>query len=339
MKECLELEERGEEARDDGMSSIEDKVWEEHCRGHYGPDKIYRMMKLQGQQVTLKQCQDVVWTCLTCAKFRRVMPRSERGAPPFSETPGHTIYADFIGPILGGARGQKHVCSVIDSCTRVAHAKVSRVENAGALIRTLQEWVTLHGPFKVLVLDNASYNSGLAVIRKSQEWGFECIYPPPYRHEAMGLVERFNATIVDRTRKLALSQGRNWVDMLGRAVEAYNTTWHDVVQAVPNILWQGTEEQWRAALKNTEIKRIKGQPAQCSPQSFEPGMLVLIYDHVRASSRSDKMTPLWWGPVELERKESEHIWRYKELQPREGGGRRRVAKVHEDHIQSFEDKR
>ena len=155
----------------------------------------------------------------------------------------------------------------------------------------------------------------------------------------MGLVEWFNATIVDRTRKLALSQGRNWVDMLGRAVEAYNTTWHDVVQAVPNILWQGTEEQWKAALKNTKIKRIKGQPAQCSPQSFESGMLVLIYDHVRASSRSDKMTPLWWGPVELEHKESEHIWWYKELQPREGGGRRRVAKVHEDHIQSFEDKR
>ena len=51
------------------------------------------------------------------------------------------------------------------------------------------------------------------------------------------------------------------------------------------------------------------------------------------------MTPLWWGPVELEHKESEHIWKYRELQPWEGGGRRRVVKVHEDHIQSFEDKR
>ena len=77
----------------------------------------------------------------------------------------------------------------------------------------------------------------------------------------MGLVERFNATIVDRMRKLALSQGRNWVDMLGKAVEAYNTTWHDVVEAIPNNLWSGIEEQWRAALKNTEIKRIKDQPA------------------------------------------------------------------------------
>ena len=75
------------------------------------------------------------------------------------------------------------------------------------------------------------------------------------------MVERFNTIIVDRTRKLALSQGRNWVEMLGKAVEAYNTTWHDVVEAIPNNLWHGTKEQWRAALKNTEIKRIKGQPA------------------------------------------------------------------------------
>ena len=29
--------------------SIENLIWWEHCRGHYGPDKIYRMMKLQGQ--------------------------------------------------------------------------------------------------------------------------------------------------------------------------------------------------------------------------------------------------------------------------------------------------
>ena len=29
--------------------SIEDIIWWEHCRGHYGPDKIYKMIRLQGQ--------------------------------------------------------------------------------------------------------------------------------------------------------------------------------------------------------------------------------------------------------------------------------------------------
>ena len=48
MKECLELEEKEKQARDDGMSSIEDTVWKEHCRGHYGPKKVFYMMKLVG---------------------------------------------------------------------------------------------------------------------------------------------------------------------------------------------------------------------------------------------------------------------------------------------------
>ena len=63
-------------------SSIEDKIWVEHCRGHYGPDKVFQMMKIAGQAVSLQQCRDVVWKCLVCAKFRRVMPRGEYGAPP-----------------------------------------------------------------------------------------------------------------------------------------------------------------------------------------------------------------------------------------------------------------
>ena len=34
-------------------SSTEDVIWEEHCRGHYGPDKVYQMLNLVGRQVTV----------------------------------------------------------------------------------------------------------------------------------------------------------------------------------------------------------------------------------------------------------------------------------------------
>ena len=155
----------------------------------------------------------------------------------------------------------------------------------------------------------------------------------------MGLVERFNATIVDRPRKLSLALGRNWTELVGQAVNVYNTTWHDIIRAVPTQLWAGSEEERKAALKNTEIQWIKGQPTYTSPQSFELGMLVLVYNHVRASIRGDKMSPLWDGPVRLERKTGEHTWEYSELQPHTGRGRKRVTRVHEDHIQQYDDKR
>ena len=59
------------------------------------------------------------------------------------------------------------------------------------------------------------------------------IHPPPYRHEAMGLVEWFNHTIVDHMRKIALAQGKNWVNCVGEALEVYNSTYHNIIRAVP----------------------------------------------------------------------------------------------------------
>ena len=111
--------------------------------------------------------------------------------------------------------------------------------------------------------------------------------------------------------------------MIGKAVEVYNSTWHDIIRATPHQIWAGTEEQRTAALRNTEIQRIKGQPVMTSPQSFEPGMPVLIYNHVRAGIQGDKMSPLWDGPVRLERKTGEHTWEYSELQPHMAGEGRR----------------
>ena len=40
---------RKKDGKGRGQFSIENLIWWEHCRGHYGPDKIYMMMKLQGQ--------------------------------------------------------------------------------------------------------------------------------------------------------------------------------------------------------------------------------------------------------------------------------------------------
>ena len=127
------------------------------------------------------------------------------------------------------------------------------METLGALLEALSRWRALHGSFSVLVLDNATYNSSVAVVCKGQEWGCELIYPPPYRHEAMGLVEHFNYTIVDRLRKMSFALGRNWVDLMGKAVEVYNSTWHDILQATPLQIWAGTKEQREAALRNTKI--------------------------------------------------------------------------------------
>ena len=52
--------------------------------------------------------------------------------------------------------------------------------------------------------------------------------------------------------------GKNWVDLVGKVVEVYISTWHDIIKATPYQIWAGMEEERLAALKNTEIQWIKG---------------------------------------------------------------------------------
>ena len=91
-------------------------------------------------------------------------------------------------------------------------------------------------------------------------------------------------------------------------------------------------------MENTEIQRLKAQPVKRSLVSFSPRMKALVYDHDRASPRSEKMEPLWQGPVRLVRRRTEHIWKYED-QPHEGPGRKNIQVAHEDHLQSYDDKR
>ena len=154
----------------------------------------------------------------------------------------------------------------------------------------------------------------------------------------MGLIERFNQTLEDRIRRLKLARGGSWTRHVGTAVKVYNSTWHDVVEAVPQDLWEAGPEQWRKAMDNWEIKRLRDQPKLTSPSNLEPGKLALVYDSVRATARADKFSPFWKGPVRLLRKISNSVWEYEELEENTGPGRQKIQVAHESHLQSWEDK-
>ena len=321
-----------------GECSVEDEVWEEHIRGHFGPFKVWKMMELRGKKVSLKRCREICGRCRVCAFFRRVLPRGPLGTPPYAGVPGHTLYSDVIGPVLPGSGGRQYIIVVVDSCTRVAMAKAVKKITSARVLEVLKDWKASRGPFKVLVLDNASYNKGRLLVSELEEDGVEVIYPPPYRHEAMGLVERFNFTLEDRIRRLKFATGGSWTRWVQPAIEVYNTTWHDIIEAVPEELWKAGPEQWKKAMDNWEVKRLRDHPKIISPGNLKPGGLALVYDAVRATARADKFAPFWRGPVRLVEKVSNSVWRYKELETSLGPGRKRINLAHESHLQTWEDK-
>ena len=300
---------------------------------------MYNTLRARNIVCSLQEVQEVVKLCLTCARFRRVLPRGQMGQPPYSLTSGHTVFCDVIGPLSGGIRGIRYIICVIDSITRVGDAMGVRIINGGTVYRMWDRWVEKYGQMSVVVTDNASYFRSNVVKDWTRDRNVEHLWMPPHHHESLGLVERYHQTLEDRIRKITNEKGGNWVNRIGEAVQGINSSWHEVIGAIPEELWNGGLEARERALARTVARRRKDDYTRFSEQSFRVGQLVLVYDAVAASSRENKFDPIWRGLVQLTRELSDSRWEYKEVwEGRRGPGRPSVQIAHVDHLQDYENK-
>ena len=71
--------------------------------------------------------------------------------------PGHTIYVDFVGPLVPGRFGVRYVHCIVDSAMRVGDAYPSACTDTSAVLRALERWSAERGYPKRIVADNAAY--------------------------------------------------------------------------------------------------------------------------------------------------------------------------------------
>ena len=119
---------------------MKDIIWQEHKKAHFGSNKVYHKLKTKGYQVTKRQVEAVVKTCLTCAKFWVVWPRGNWGQPPYSIEPGHTIFSDVIGDVTLGRQGVKKIIVMIDSCTKMSMAVAIKQIDGKKVVEALKKW-------------------------------------------------------------------------------------------------------------------------------------------------------------------------------------------------------
>ena len=314
-----------------------DLIWREHLPAHWGADKIFWSLKRKGLSVPLNQIRKIIMGCKVYARFRRVWPRGPLGQPPFSLEPGHTVYMDFIGPVTAGRGGVRYIFSIVDSCTRMGGAWKFKATGSQNVITGLQRWTSRYGPISRIVSDNAAYFTSDELKRWCEQKGIEQLFIAPHRHESVGLVERFQQTLVDRLRKMVLDQGGSWGDHLEDAVRLINQTVNRVTGFSPQELWGADLEARELALNRSTKERRKGSEGRrLCKREFFVGQRVIVYDVVAASSREDKFLPLWKGPYELVERVSPSLWRAKELRTERGRGRRPVLVFHQDHLQPWD---
>ena len=224
------------------------------------------------------------------------------------------MFMDFIGPVTTGKGGVKYVFCMIDSCTRMGGAWKFRTTFSRNVIKGIQDWMFWHGSMARLVSDNAAYFSSEELRLWCAGKGIEQVFIAPHRHESVGLVERYQQTLVDRLRKMTLDQGGSWSDHLKEAVDLVNEVVNQTTGFSPKELWEtDLETRKLAQSRSEEIRRRKNEKRRYSPRKFFPGQMVLTYDAVATSAKEDKFLPLWKGPYELLYQKSDSMWKAKEI--------------------------
>ncbi len=139
------------------VADMEQEVWSEHLKAHWGPYKVYHALRRMGKRVPWRIVGEVIRQCEVCCHFRRIVPHQPLRQTPYSEVEGHTVYTDVVGPLRRGRGGVRYILSFVDNATRMGMSRAIKVPNSGVVIRGLREWVHKYGPLDTLVSDNPAY--------------------------------------------------------------------------------------------------------------------------------------------------------------------------------------
>ena len=114
-----------------------------------------------------------------------------------------------------------------------------------------------HGSIARIVSDNAAYFSSEELRQWCAGKGIEQVFIAPHRHESVGLVERYQQTLVDRLRKMTLDRGGSWSDHLKEAVDLVNEAVNQTTGFSPKDLWEADLETRELAQSRSETFRRK----------------------------------------------------------------------------------
>ena len=182
--------------------SVWNEIWDEHLKGNWGVFRNLHALKKKGSSATREMVKKVCDLCEVCEQFRNRRARAPYRQPFFPLGLGHTVFGDVIGPLPRGKGGAMYIHCMVDSATCLGDAMQLRDTSTVSILKAFQYWIRKNGLFKVLVTDNAAYYASeeMAILCKDNEVDHK--YIAPYRHQSVGLVERYHQTLIDRIQKL-----------------------------------------------------------------------------------------------------------------------------------------
>jgi len=291
----------------------------------------------------------VVKNCSVCNRLQRSkQPQKQTKLRPMTEfCPMAVLHADLVGPIPPGRnslgqRGFQYILSVVDSATHYLWLLPLRHKTADEVAAVLCEQVILRvSCLSAIITDQGKEFTGAVVQAVCDTLGITRLRTSGYHPQTDSKAERVHFSVHNMITKLLDKVNPSlWVDALGPAAFAYNSTVHSTTGFCPYELFYSrpsclldvlvetldedavemadeyalsVAERMREAFKfmrEFSSKQTERMPsnydASIKPKSFEPDSCVLLYVPKVPKGTYSKWAIFYQGPYKVIRKLNSH---------------------------------
>lgn len=245
------------------------------------------------------------------------------GHIPVPEGPFKHLVIDYVD-MLKPVQGKRYMLVIIDRFSRWVEAVPSKTLGADTVIKFLtREVIPRFGIPSEISSDNGSAFVQKVVKGILQKLQIKQRLGSVYHPQSQGMVERINATLKAKLRKICATTKLNWVDALPLALMSYRMQMHKSTHLTPHEMLTGRPmpvPQWRSPFKGPPLEQLQTelkdyveqltaihraiylQEKSRSPESavleppVKPGDLVYIKVYRRRWHEAR-----WEGPYEVKR--------------------------------------
>lgn len=185
-----------------------------------------------------KQIEEYVNKCEICIREGgRILQTKHKII--HAERPNKMWQIDLIGRIPVGDKNY-FIVVAIDHYTKWMETRIINKKSAEIVTNAVKELIIdKHGIPEMIYSDNGAEFANQNIRNLCDRYKLKWIFNSPGHHNAVGLVERANETLMSKIRKLSNFGMKDWKQIVKNATHAYNISFHRAIDTSPMLIKYG----------------------------------------------------------------------------------------------------